>query len=157
MNPLQWFVPWETSFPIIIVAAVTAILFIRGSLKCKLLFRQKLLFWTGLLSLYIIAHTQADYYAQHEFFVHQLQSLVLHSLGPFFIVLSCPKGALLAGFPMVGKQLIPMVSERRPLQCLANVLLHPVVAVIFVRGTEYFLVAPFYPLYHNARLGAYID
>ncbi|MGZ8181944.1 MAG: hypothetical protein ACXWT1_08305 [Methylobacter sp.] len=52
MNPLQWLVPWETSYAIAIVTAVTAMLFIRGGLRCKLSFRQKLYFWIGLLSLY---------------------------------------------------------------------------------------------------------
>ena len=142
MNPLQWLVPWEMSFSIIIVTAVTAILFIRGCLKCKLFFRQKLYFWTGLLSLYIVSHTQVDYYAEHEFFVHQLQSLVLHSLGPFFIVLSCPKDALSAGFPMAGKRLIRMVSGWKPVQCLVNVLLHPVVVVLMFVGLSIFWLLP---------------
>ena len=102
MNPLQWLVPWEPSFAVVIVTAVTAMLFIKGSLKYKLFFRQKLYFGTGLLSLYTVSHTQVDYYAEHEFFVHQLQSLALHHLGPFLIVLSCPKEALSAGFPMAG-------------------------------------------------------
>ncbi|WP_422614819.1 cytochrome c oxidase assembly protein [Methylobacter svalbardensis] len=91
MNPLQWLVPWETSFFIVIVTAVTAMLFIRGCLRCRLLFRQKLYFGAGLLSMYIVTHTQVDYYAEHAFFVHQFQSLVLHHLGPFFIVLASLK------------------------------------------------------------------
>ncbi|MDD5266537.1 MAG: cytochrome c oxidase assembly protein [Methylococcales bacterium] len=143
MNPLQWLVPWEFSFAVLMVTAVAAMLFIRGSLKCKLLFRQKLCFWTGLLSLYVVSHTQIDYYSEHEFFVHQLQSLVLHHLGPFLIVLSCPKEALSAGLPVAGRRLIRMVSGWKPLQCLVKVLFHPAAAVtVFVGLIAFWLLPP---------------
>lgn len=114
MNPLQWLVPWEASFAIIAVTAVTAMIFIKGCLRCRLLFRQKLYFWIGLLSLYVVTQTQVDYYAEHGFFVHQLQSFVLHHLGPFLIVLACPKEALSAGCPMSGKRLIRRISSWKP-------------------------------------------
>jgi putative membrane protein len=142
MNPLQWLVPWEFSFAVIIAAAVTAMLFIRGSLNCKLFFRQKLYFWTGLLSLYAVSHTQVDYYAEHEFFVHQLQSLVLHHLGPFFIILACPKEALSAGLPVTGRRLLRMLSAWKPVQCLINVLFHPAAAVIMFVGLIIFWLPP---------------
>lgn len=142
MNPLQWLVPWEASFSIAIVTAVTAIIFIRGCLRCQLLFRQKLYFWIGLLSMYIVAHTQVDYYAEHAFFVHQLQSLVLHHLGPFFIVLASPKDALWAAFPMAGKRLSRMISGRKPVQCPVKVLFHPVVAVVLFVGLIIFWLLP---------------
>jgi putative membrane protein len=143
LNPLYWLVPWEMSFPIVIVTALTAILFIRGSLKCKLLFRQKSYFWTGLLSMYVVSHTQADYYAVHQFFVHQLQSLVLHSLGPFFIVLSCPKDTLTAGFPSAVKRLLRMLSGWKPMYFLVKLLLHPVVVVLMFVGLTIFWLLPF--------------
>ena len=142
MNQLYWLVPWEISSPIVTVTAIIAILFIRGSLKCRLLFRQKLYFWTGLLSIYIVSQTQADYYAVHQFFGHQLQSLVLHSLGPFFIVLSCPKDALSAGFPKAANRLIQMVSGWKPVQWLIKVLLHPVVVVLLFVGLTVFWLLP---------------
>jgi putative membrane protein len=150
MNPLQWLVPWEASLSVVIVTAVTAMLFIRGCLRCKLFFRQKLYFWTGLLSLYVVSHTQVDYYAEHEFFVHQLQSLVLHHLGPFFIVLSRPKDVLSAGCPIAGKRLIQMVTAWKSVQCLVNVLFHPVVVVIVFVGLIIFWLIP--PIHFIAML-----
>jgi putative membrane protein len=142
MNLLQWLVPWEFSFAVLIVTVVAAILFIRGSLKCNLSLRQKLCFWFGLLSLYTVSHTQVDYYAEHEFFVHQLQSLVLHHLGPFFIVLSCPKEALSAAFPLAGKRVIRVGSESKPGQTLINGLFHPAAAVILFVGLIAFWLLP---------------
>jgi putative membrane protein len=150
MNPLQWLVPWETSLSIIIVTAVTAMLFIRGGLKCRLFFRQKLYFWTGLLSLYVVSHTQFDYYSEHAFFVHQLQSLVLHHLGPFFIILGCPRDALSAGCPVAAKRLIRKVSAWKTMQNLLNVLFHPVAAVILFVGLIIFWLLP--PVHFIAML-----
>ena len=150
MNPLQWLVPWEASFSVVIVTAITAMLFIRGCLRCKLFFRQKLYFWTGLLSLYAVSHTQVDYYAEHEFFVHQLQSIVLHHLGPFFIALSCPKDVLSAGCPRAGKRLIQIVTTWKPVQYLVNILFHPVVVVMVFVGLIIFWLIP--PIHFIAML-----
>jgi putative membrane protein len=141
MNLLQWLVPWEASFAIVTVTTVTAIIFIKGCLQCRLPFRQKLYFWAGLLSLYIVAHTQIDYYAEHEFFVHQLQSLVLHHLGPFLIVLACPKDALSAGCPAV-KRLIRKASAWKPVQGTVKSLFHPVAAVTGFVGVIIFWLLP---------------
>jgi putative membrane protein len=142
VNLLQWFVPWEASISVVIVTVLTTIIFIRGCLKYKLFFRQKLCFWIGLLSLYVVSHTQAEYYAEHEFFVHQLQSLVLHHLGPFLIVLACPKEALSAGFPVAGKRFIRMVSRWKTVHCLVDTLLHPAVVVIAFAGLIVFWLLP---------------
>jgi putative membrane protein len=91
---------------------------------------------------YVVTHTQADYYAEHEFFIHQLQSLVLHSLGPFFIVLGMPKEALSAGFPTEGKRLLRMLSGWKPMHFLLKVLLHPVVVVLMFVGLSIYWLIP---------------
>jgi len=142
MNPLQWLVPWEASYALAIVTAITAMLFISGGLRCKQSFQQKLYFWGGLLSLYAVTQTQADYYAEHQFFIHQLQSLALHHLGPFLIVLACPKDALLEGLPLAGKRLIRRVSEWKPVQGSVKVLFHPAAAVTGFVGLLVFWLLP---------------
>ena len=142
MNLLHWLVPWEPSISVVLVSLVTAILFIRGGLSSKPCFRQKLSFWIGWLTLYIATHTQIDYYAEHEFFIHQLQSLALHHFGPFFIVLACPKATLFAGLPLAGKRLIRSVSEWQLVRCSARVLFHPVVSVSLLVGLIIFWLLP---------------
>jgi putative membrane protein len=88
------------------------------------------------------SHTQFDYYAEHEFFIHQLQSLVLHHFGPFLIVLARPKATLFAGLPLSGKRLIRWFSEWRSIKCLVNVLFHPVVSVSMFVGIIIFWLLP---------------
>ncbi len=150
MNLLQWLIPWEDSYAIVIATSTIAIIFINGCLLCKPLFRQKLYFWFGLLSLYFVSHTQVDYYAEHEFFVHQLQSLVLHHWGPFFIVVSSPKEVLSAGLFTEAKHLLRMVSDWKPVQFLVNASLNPVAEVILFVGLIIFWLLP--PIHFIAML-----
>jgi putative membrane protein len=92
--------------------------------------------------MYGVSQTQVDYYAEHAFFVHQLQSVVLHHLGPFFIVLACPKDVLAAGFPVAAKRLIMTVLAWKPVQGLVNILLHPVAAATLFVGLIIFWLLP---------------
>lgn len=141
MTLLQWLTPWETSVSIVIVTAITALLFIRGSQRCQPQLRQKVYFWIGLLLLYVVSHTQIDYYAEHAFFVHQLQSLVLHHLGPFFIVLACPNQILSAGLPLPVARLLRKISDKKVVQYLWRIICHPVmVAFVFVGSIIFWLL-----------------
>ena len=99
MNLLYWLDPWEFSPTVVIALLVPAILFVRGAHKAKLSIRRRISFWFGLVALYVALHTRLDYFFEHEFFMHRLQHLVLHHLGPFFIALSYPGAALRAGIP----------------------------------------------------------
>ena len=53
-------------------------------------------FLLGLALIYVSLQTRADYYAQHLFFLHRLQHLVLHHLGPFLIAWSAPQAVFAA-------------------------------------------------------------
>lgn len=86
--------PWEFSPALCIVVVLAALLYCRHASQGSVW--HQLSFWVGLASLYIVSHTDFDYYAEHEFFVHRLQHLVLHHLGPFLIVLGIP-GAVWRG------------------------------------------------------------
>ena len=75
-------------------------LYLRGSLTRPASAARQLAFWAGFGLLYAALHTRLDYYSEHEFFVHRLQHLVLHHLGPFFIALSHPGTALRSGLSL---------------------------------------------------------
>ena len=137
-----WFEPWEPSIFVVLVTLVTALLYIKGGFITKPDYRQKLCFWTGLLCLYTASHTQIDYYAEHEFFIHQLQSLALHHFAPLFIVLACPKATLFAGLPATGKYMLHRISAWKPIKCMANVLFQPIVSVLLFVGLIIFWLLP---------------
>jgi putative membrane protein len=142
MEVFQWFAPWEESLTFIAVIAATAILFFNGCAKCHPPFRQKLYFWIGLISLYIVAQTQFEYYSEHEFFMHRLQHVVLHHFAPFFIALSRPGAILFAGAPLEGKRLIRTILQSRLAQQLLAIGRQPVIAVILFDGIIFFWLLP---------------
>src|SRR3546814_17938136 len=49
---------------------------------------------------YMSLHTRVDYYAERMFFIHRLQHLVLHHLGPLLIIGAYPGQVMRAGLPM---------------------------------------------------------
>ncbi|MBN3806568.1 cytochrome c oxidase assembly protein [Paraburkholderia sp. Ac-20336] len=144
MNLLYWLDPWEFSPTVVIALLIPAILFARGARKARLSFARKLSFWFGLVALYIVLHTRLDYFFEHEFFMHRLQHLVLHHLGPFFIALSYPGAALRAGIPLRWRLRFVRPALHTPIvRKVLDVVMHPVVAVTLFVGLIYFwLMSP---------------
>ncbi|MGH8121610.1 MAG: cytochrome c oxidase assembly protein [Rudaea sp.] len=138
-----WLVPWEPSWLVVLTFASGAWLYWRGSGVRHVPWPRRLAFWIGLALVYIGLHTRLDYYAEHEFFVHRLQHLLLHHLGPFLIALSYPGVVLRAALPLRWRLrwLRPALASpilRWPL----NVLLHPAVAGLLFVGLIYFWLWP---------------
>lgn len=85
----QMMLPWEFSPLLMVATALTALWYYRH--RAAATGWQQGAFWTGLALLYGVSHTGFEYYAEHEFFMHRLQHLVLHHAGPFLIVLGLPR------------------------------------------------------------------
>src|SRR5579862_6559392 len=96
---LQFLLPWDFSPTVVGTVFVLALLFVRGAVRLRTPARQWFLFFLGLMLVYAALQTQWDYYAGHMFFVHRLQHLVLHDLGPFLLAWSAPAAALAQGLP----------------------------------------------------------
>ena len=114
MNLLYWLDPWEPSPTVVVAILVAAILFVRGVRHARVSALRQVSFWFGLVALYIALHTRLDYFFEHEFFMHRLQHLVLHHLGPFFIAWSYPGAALRAGKPAWSVKSLPSQPVRQP-------------------------------------------
>jgi hypothetical protein len=85
--------PWEPSFTLVAVFVAVAVLFARGSRRIRISVVRQVAFWIGLGLFYIALHTRLDYYAEHQFFVHRLQHLVLHHLAPLILMAAYPGNA----------------------------------------------------------------
>lgn len=142
MDWLYWLIPWEESVLVAGATIAASVLFLRGSLASNPGVHRKACFWTGLLCVYLVSHTQFDYYAEHQFFIHRIQHLMLHHLGPFLIVLSRPSTILLAGMPADMGRGVRLMADSRPIQRLMRVLCHPVVAVVLFSGLIGFWLLP---------------
>jgi putative membrane protein len=100
MTLLDWLTPWEFSPTLVLMFIVGGWLFIRGQRVHRVSAARQIFFWTGVLFLYVSMHTRIDYYAERMFFIHRLQHLVLHHLGPLLIMGAYPGQVLRAGLPM---------------------------------------------------------
>jgi putative membrane protein len=153
MNVISWLVPWEPSPTVVICVALAALLYWRGSRRspnCAPWPRQ-LAWWSGLLVIYAGLHTRLDYYAEHEFFMHRLQHLGLHHLGPFLIALAHPGAALRRGLPLRWRsRMLGPLLEWTPLRRCLDVLLNPVVAALLFVGLIFFWL--YYPVHFVAML-----
>jgi len=142
MDMLYWFIPWEESVLVVTAAGALMVLFLRGCGITHPSSRQKAYFWSGLMLLYVSLHTQLDYYAEHQFFIHRLQHLVLHHLGPFLIVLSSSGSTLLAGMPGEARHIFRQMAASK-LSCrIVRILCNPVIAVILFSGLIGFWLLP---------------
>ncbi len=101
---LEYLLPWDFSPTVVGTLLLLAALFVRGARRVRVPPRQWLLFFLSLLLLYAALQTQWDYYAGHMFFVHRLQHLVLHDLGPFLFAWSAPFTVLLQGRPAAARE-----------------------------------------------------
>jgi putative membrane protein len=129
MEWFYWLTPWEESFLVVAATGSAAIFFLRGCVVVRPSLPRRFCFWGGLSLVYLVSHTQLDYYSEHQFFIHRLQHLALHHLGPFLIVLSRPCLVLLAGMPQKMRQAFHLMAGWKSVQHLAQALCNPVVAV----------------------------
>ena len=128
---LKWIVPWEFSWVFLAAFLLASVLYLRGSRELRVSFSRKLAFWSGMAIIYLSLHTYLDYYAEHEFFMHRLQQLLLHHLAPLLICTAFPVSALRAGVPLRWRiQLLRPLQRSWPWRVTMGVLMNPTVATI---------------------------
>lgn len=141
---LKWIVPWEFSWIFLGVFLVTCVLYLRGSRRLSVSFGRKLAFWIGMAIIYLSLHTYLDYYAEHEFFMHRIQQLLLHHLAPLVIVAAYPASVLRAGLPLAWRtRLLRPLQRSWPWRLISAVVMNPLVAtLLFVVFVLIWLVPP---------------
>ncbi|MGH8182076.1 MAG: cytochrome c oxidase assembly protein [Rhodanobacteraceae bacterium] len=142
---LRWWIPWEPSATVVVVFAATVWLYWRGVRRSPMTapWYRQLAFWIGLLIVYIGLHTQLDYYAEHEFFIHRIQHMGLHHMGPFLIALAYPGVTMRRGLPVRFRtHWLKPALQWAPVRMLLDVLLHPLVAALMFVGLIYLWLWP---------------
>ncbi len=143
MAILDWFIPWEFSPTVIVACALAALLYVRGVRHRPPGVARQLSFWVGLVLIYIGLQTRLDYFAEREFFIHRIQHLILHHLGPFLVALSLPGPVLRAGFSLRWRtRVLARIESSRVWRYAADVLFNPWVASILFFGIIYFWLWP---------------
>lgn len=128
---LKWIVPWEFSWVFLLSFVAACVLYWRGCQKLSVNTGRKLAFWSGMAIVYLSLHTYFDFYAEHEFFMHRIQQLLLHHIAPLMIVASYPGSVLRAGLPLSWRTRVLRPTLRAwPWRLVSAVLLNPAVATI---------------------------
>lgn len=165
---LHWWVPWEPSATVVIVFAAVVVLYWRGLRRSPMTapWYRQLFFWLGLALMYVGLHTQLDYYAEHEFFIHRLQHLGLHHLAPFLIVLGYPGLTLRRGLPARWRaRYVKPALAWPPVRIFLNIVLNPWIAGLLFVGLIFLWLTPavhFYAmldwrLYHIMNFSMAVD
>ncbi|MGB8714897.1 MAG: cytochrome c oxidase assembly protein [Rhodanobacteraceae bacterium] len=157
MTFLNWLIPWEPSPTVVLCVLVAAVLYWRGARRSPACapWPRQLAWWLGLATIYIGLHSHLDYYAEHQFFIHRLQHLGLHHLGPFLIVLAYPGAALRRGLPLsFRRRVLRPVLAWPPVKMVLDIVLHPLVAAILFVGLIYLWL--YDPIHYIAMLDVHL-
>jgi putative membrane protein len=164
---LAFLVPYEPSPTVIACCGVTALAYLRGQAQgAGGGAARSAAFWIGLALIYVALQTQYDYFALHMFFLHRLQHLALHHVGPFLIVLAAPGATLLAGAPEpVRRHVVAPLARSPALRALYRAVQQPAVAILLFVGLIYlWLIPPLHfiamlnvPLYNAMNWGMALD
>lgn len=138
MTVIDWLTPWELSPALLLMFFVGSWAFVRGTRVHKVTATRQAFFWIGMVLLYLSMHTRIDYYAERMFFIHRLQHLVLHHLGPLFIMGAYPGQVMRAGLPKSWRLRLRDFRVSRPgrivVAILTNKIFVPVLFVVLVLG-----------------------
>jgi len=134
---LGWLYPWEASPTLVLVFIIALALFWRGQQQGhRVNGTRRVLFYVGMVLLYLSLHTQVDYYAERMFFIHRVQHLVLHHLGPLIVMAAYPGSVMRAGLPLAWRTRLRRFQQTWPGRVCIGVLTNP----IFVPALFVFLV-----------------
>ena len=144
---LSYLLPWQFSPLACAVFTVTLVLYVRGLVVLRRNGApvgpwRPLVFFLGLALNYAVLQTYFDFLAQHMFWVHRLQHLILHHIGPVLLVLSAPVAVLKAGLPQGVQRALRLPWIRAPLELLWRALQHPLLAPVLFVGLIYYWLTP---------------
>lgn len=143
----DFLLPWEFSPAVLVLCAGATALYAFGLRRTPPAGRPGILrrigYFGGWALVYFVMQTHWDYLSQHMFFIHRLQHLVLHHLGPFLIVLAQPLPVLARGLPAGILEGTVRPFWRNPVTRFAYRLLqHWLVAPLLFVGLIYFWLTP---------------
>lgn len=133
--------PWEPSPILVVLFIAAALLYARGARRVSVSFARQAAFWIGLGLFYVALHTRLDYYAEHQFFIHRLQHLVLHHLAPLVLMSSYPGNVMRAGLPLAWRMRLRQAQRTRAARIAGAVLLNPTfISLAFVVSVVFWLI-----------------
>ena len=147
MRFAAYLLPWQFSPTTCALFALALVLYVRGLAALRrdavsIGWARPCVFLLGLALNYAVLQTYFDFLAQHMFWIHRLQHLILHHIGPTLLVLSAPVPVLRAGIPGPAWRVLNKRWVRVPLGRLWHALQHPLIAPVLFVGLIYFWLIP---------------
>jgi putative membrane protein len=144
--------PWEFSWPEYLAAAYGLWWYARGLWRSPAADRpswgKRILYLAGVGLIYAVLQTRFLYLAEHMFFLHRVQHIVMHHLGPFLIALAWPGAVIGQGMPGWARRLAFSRTTRR----LCASVQQPVLAAVLFAGLVFLWLYP--PLHFRAMVDA---
>lgn len=106
-----------------------------------------LAFFAGVAAVFLALQSPIEEVADHSFVVHQVEHMLLRTIGPMLLMLAAPQAALLRGLPgfLRRRVMAPLLSSS-PIRALA-VLGHPAVAtILFIGASDFWMIPRFHDL-----------
>ncbi|MGA7538877.1 MAG: cytochrome c oxidase assembly protein [Steroidobacteraceae bacterium] len=147
-SDLGYLLPWQFSPTVFLTCAIVVALYVRGLRALRrgadqVGFWRAFTFFLGVALNYAVLQTYVDFLAQHMFWIHRLQHLILHHIGPVLIVLTAPGPVLRAGIPAgLAARLRIGAWMRRPGQLLFRAIQHPLIAPTLFVGLIFLWLTP---------------
>jgi putative membrane protein len=139
---LPLWAPWDFSPPEYLATVLILFWFWRGLGRLPAAERpavwRRVAFLAGIAALWFVLQTRFDYWAQHMFFLHRIQHVVMHHLGPFLIALGCAGEPIRRGMPAGLRRL----TQAAPVAAAMRALQQPLVAAFLFVGLVYFWLIP---------------
>ena len=128
---LKWIVPWEFSWVFLLTFVGVAWLYVRGTRRLRVPFGRQVAFWAGMSMVYVSLHTYFDYFAEHEFFMHRIQQVLLHHLAPLLLIAAYPGTALRAGLPLAWRVHVRRAGQSMAWRVFASAAFNPAFVTLF--------------------------
>ena len=145
-DALAFLVPWEFSPLAFVLCVGGAVAYAVGLARTPRPERpsrwRSAAYFVGFGLVWVVMQTRFDYYAQHMFFMHRIQHLVLHHLGAFLIAISNPVAVLGRGLPRPLAGRLAALWRRPAMRLAVRMVQNVWVAPVIFVGLIFFWLTP---------------
>lgn len=146
---------WPISLDLVLPMAVAIFIYRRGmirrhsrSVSVASVKKEPVLVALGLLAVFLALQSPIDPLAERSFSMHQIQHLLLRTVGPMLLFLPAPQATFIAGLPSQGRRFIGKLGRNAGLR-ICGMIAHPIsVTVLFIASAYIWQ----YPLYFELAL-----
>ncbi|MEJ2644629.1 MAG: cytochrome c oxidase assembly protein [Gammaproteobacteria bacterium] len=144
---LTWITPWEFSPTVLLSCLLAGALYLRGLQRttapdAPVSRWRTTSFFVGLVLIYLVLQSYFDFLSQHMFWVHRLQHLVLHHLGPFLVMIAMPGEVMERGLPGWSRRPVLALLRNRAVRIMYRILQNPLIASVLFVGLIYLWLTP---------------